>query len=192
MSAHAQPKQVVLRRKMADWRLNSIGNVPGHRDCSPGRRHRGRFPVQVRLITEDRPGSHKWLVVTYNIAASVVTPHCPLDLWVGAARRTNLEVWGALHFGIRGDFRDDGGVGFSGRTLHEAQSVASRFPEAFIKLAGIDQLVGPIFASELRFSEVLLSAKLIQARRWYMWMHTTLLKSVSQDFHPSTAHVSPT
>lgn len=171
VSVHTQPKQVLFRRKMADWRLHSTGNVPGHRGCSPGRRHRGRFPVHRRLTTEDGPVSHKWLAVTYNIAASVVTPHRPLDLWVGAASRTNLEVWGALRFGIGGGSLDDGIVRIRFPRLHEAASLGRGLflvPEAAVSYAGLLQLVGPIVASNLRFGGALVSVKSIQIRD-YFW-----------------------
>lgn len=107
------------------------------------------------LITESCPESHKWLVVTYDIGAGVITPHLPLDLWVGAAQRTNLEIRGAFRVGLKDDAWYPENSGLIGLVFNALSLAGGLVPEAGLLVrAGRVQLVGPIGADYLYCSKI--------------------------------------
>lgn len=96
-------------------------------------------------------GPHaKWLVVTYDIAASSITPHLPFALWVGGAQGTYFGRRATSQVGLELDVGYFWNQGLNDDRLRKALGRAvPRIPFAGLGLAGLRQLVGPIGASDL-------------------------------------------
>lgn len=182
---HPRPASsiIVIKCRRAAQSPHSIGNVPECRDCSPGRRHCGRYPVHRRSITENGCGSHiERLVVTYNITASVVTPHRPLELWVAATRRTDPERRQTSRVGLGGDGCCSGGVVFNGLRLfvfvivfiQDALGLAG-FPVivavVIVAHAALHQMEGPIGANKLFLRVTRVSKHKLVSRGSYSKKH---------------------
>lgn len=91
-----------------------------------------------------------WLTVTYNIAASVVTPHPALERPIAAARRANPERRQASRVGLEGDGWRSGHKGSNGLRFLEALGLGGvHIPPAAVGRAGLRHLVSPIGASDL-------------------------------------------
>lgn len=102
-------------------------------------------------------------MVTYNIGASLVTPHRPLEPWIAATRRTDPECREAWRVGLGGNGCCFRFVVFNCLFIQDALSLAGVLVPVAVTIVGhaaLHHVVGPIGASELFSSKTLPSVNI--------------------------------